>query len=347
MMATLRHLTELDAGVRAGRWSTGVKRLYELWSSTIGIVGMGRIGQEVTLRLRGWGATLVYYDPVRLTLERERDLGVAFAPLDELLARADVLTVHVPLSAATRHLIDGRALALMKPTAVVVNTSRGELVDESALAKALHEGRLGGAGFDVLSAEPPPSDHPLLSTPNTLLTPHMAGPTWQSWPRRFGNAYANIARVQRGEPPGVGDHLHAQLRLPVGRPAGDRRAHPRRDVRVEKVHVEAHVQVRVRIQRGQRQLHRVAHAHLIDVAHVEHLQPHLVHEALLARVDTADADLADHLRLDRGHRAADLDQLLGAVAAQASHRHAVQVAARSQRRHRIRNQIAHQFTAPL
>jgi phosphoglycerate dehydrogenase-like enzyme len=201
MMATLRHLTELDAGVRAGRWSAGVKRLYELWSSTIGIVGMGRIGQEVGQRLRAWGATLVYYDPVRLTLERERDLGVAFAPLDELLARADVLTVHVPLSAATRHLIDGPALARMKPTAVVVNTSRGELVDESALAKALHEGRLGGAGLDVLSAEPPPSDHPLLSTPNTLLTPHMAGPTWQSWPRRFGNAYANISRVQRGEPP--------------------------------------------------------------------------------------------------------------------------------------------------
>jgi len=187
--------------VRAGRWSAGVKRLYELWSSTMGIIGMGRIGQEVAQRLRGWGATLVYYDPVRLTPERERDLGVAFAPLDELLARADVLTVHVPLSAATRHLIDGRALARMKPTAVVVNTSRGELVDESALAKALHEGRLGGAGLDVLSAEPPAPDHPLLSTPNTLLTPHMAGPTWQSWPRRFGNAYANIERIQRGEPP--------------------------------------------------------------------------------------------------------------------------------------------------
>jgi phosphoglycerate dehydrogenase-like enzyme len=201
MMATLRHLTELDASVRAGRWSAGVKRLYELWSSTIGIVGMGRIGQEVAQRLRAWGATLVYYDPVRLTPERERDLGVAYAPLDELLVRADVLTVHVPLSDATRHLIDGPALARMKPTAVVVNTSRGELVDERALAKALHDGRIGGAGLDVLSIEPPPPDHPLLSTPHTVLTPHMAGPTWQSWPRRFGNAYANIARVQRGEPP--------------------------------------------------------------------------------------------------------------------------------------------------
>jgi phosphoglycerate dehydrogenase-like enzyme len=201
MMATLRHLTELDAGVRAGRWSAGAKRLYELWSSTVGIVGMGRIGQEVALRLRGWGASLVYHDPVRLAPDRERELDVAYAPLDELLARADVVSLHVPLSAATRRLIDARALARMKPTAVLINTARGELIDEAALARALDEGRIGGAGLDVLSAEPPPADHPLLSTPNTVLTPHMAGPTWQSWPRRFGNAYANIARVQRGEPP--------------------------------------------------------------------------------------------------------------------------------------------------
>jgi len=201
MMATLRHLTELDAGVRTGRWSSGSKRLYELWSSTLGIVGMGRIGQEVAQRLGGWGSTLVYFDPARLTPERERELGVAFVPLEELLGRADVVTVHVPLSAATRHLIDGRALARMKPTAVLINTSRGELVDEVALSEALRGGRLGGAGLDVLSVEPPPAGHPLLSTPNTVLTPHVAGPTWQSWPRRFGNAYANITRVQRGERP--------------------------------------------------------------------------------------------------------------------------------------------------
>ncbi len=201
MMATLRHLTDLDAGVRAGRWSAGSKRLYELWSSTVGIVGMGRIGQEVARRLGGWGSTLIYFDPVRLTPERERHLDVAFVPLSELLERADAVTVHVPLMAATRHLIDGRALARMKPTAVLINTSRGELVDEPALVEALRGGRIGGAGLDVLSAEPPPADHPLLATPNTVLTPHVAGPTWQSWPRRFGNAYANITRVERGERP--------------------------------------------------------------------------------------------------------------------------------------------------
>jgi phosphoglycerate dehydrogenase-like enzyme len=201
MMAALRHLTDLDAGVRAGRWGPGAKRLYELWSSTVGIVGMGRIGQEVAQRLAGWGSSLIYFDPVRLAPDRERELGVAFVPLEELLGRADVVTVHVPLTPATRHLIDARALARMKPTAVLVNTSRGELVDEAALADALRSGRIGGAGLDVLSAEPPSADHPLLSTPETVLTPHVAGPTWQSWPRRFGNAYANITRVQRGEPP--------------------------------------------------------------------------------------------------------------------------------------------------
>ena len=201
MMATLRHLTELDAGVRAGRWSSGSRRLYELWSSTIGIVGMGRIGQEVAQRLAGWGATLVYFDPVRLARERERELGVGFVSLEALLERADVVTVHVPLSIATRQLLDARALARMKPTAVLVNTSRGELVDEAALADTLRGGRIGAAGLDVLSAEPPPAGHPLLSTPHTVLTPHVAGPTWQSWPRRFGNAYANITRVQRGERP--------------------------------------------------------------------------------------------------------------------------------------------------
>ena len=157
MMATLRHLTDLDAGVRAGRWSTGSRRLYELWSSTVGIVGMGRIGQEVARRLMGWGSTVVYYDPFRLAPERERELGVAFLSLEELLDRADVVTIHVPLSSDTRHLIDGRALARMKPTAVLVNTARGELVDEAALAEALRGGRIGGAGLDVLSAEPPPA----------------------------------------------------------------------------------------------------------------------------------------------------------------------------------------------
>jgi phosphoglycerate dehydrogenase-like enzyme len=201
LLATMKRLAELNAGVQAGAWRGAQPRLYEIWSSTIGIVGMGRIGQQVAERLQNWGATLVYYDPFRPGPERERALGVTYLPLDELLRTSDAVTIHVPLSDDTRRLIDARALGLMKATAVLVNTARGELVDEGALVEAIRSQRIGGAGLDVLSQEPPPKDHPLFGLPNVILTPHVAGPTWQSWPRRFGNCYANIARVERGEKP--------------------------------------------------------------------------------------------------------------------------------------------------
>jgi len=162
---------------------------------------MGRIGQQVAQRLQGWEARLVYYDPVRLPAERERALGVTYLPLEDLLPEADVVSVHVPLSDVTRHLINGHALSLMKPSAVLVNTSRGELVDERALAAALRAGQIGGAGLDVFAQEPPAPDCPLFGIPNAILTPHVAGPTWQSWPRRFENCFANIARVEAGEKP--------------------------------------------------------------------------------------------------------------------------------------------------
>jgi phosphoglycerate dehydrogenase-like enzyme len=201
MLATCKHLTELNDGVHAGRWRGAQPRLYELWHSTIGIVGMGRIGQQVAERLRGWDSALVYYDPYRLSPERERALGVRYLPLDELLRTSDVVTVHVPLTEETRHLINARTLGLMKETAMLVNTARGELVDEVALAEAIESGQIAGAGLDVLSAEPPPKDHPLFGLRNVILTPHVAGPTWQSWPRRFSNCYANIQRVQSGQKP--------------------------------------------------------------------------------------------------------------------------------------------------
>jgi phosphoglycerate dehydrogenase-like enzyme len=204
MLATMKHLTELNDNVRAGKWRAGplgALRLYEIWSSTVGIIGMGRIGQQVVQRLQGWEAKIVYYDPYRLSPEREQALGVTYLPLDELLRTSDVITVHVPLSDQTRHLIDARALGLMKKTATIINTSRGGLIDEDALVEALRSGQIGGAGLDVFRQEPPPPDHPLFKLPNAIVTPHMAGPTWQSWPRRFENCYANISRVQRGEKP--------------------------------------------------------------------------------------------------------------------------------------------------
>lgn len=201
MLATLKRVHELDVAVRNGGWRSASHsdRVYELWHSTVGIVGMGRIGQEVATRLANWESTIVYYDPFRLTPEREKALNVRYVELDELLRTADVVTVHVPLNAQTRHLIDAESLSIMKSTSVLVNTARGELVDEEALVTALREGRILGAGLDVLSQEPPPADHPIFELNNVVLTPHTAGPTWQSFPRRFANCFANIERVQNGE----------------------------------------------------------------------------------------------------------------------------------------------------
>jgi phosphoglycerate dehydrogenase-like enzyme len=205
ILALFKQLRLLDANVRAGRWRGGAMgslRVHEIWSQTIGIVGMGRIGQNVAARLRLFEpGEIVYYDPVRLPAERERHLGVRYLPFDELLRVADAVTLHVPLSDATRHMVDARALGLMKPSAVVINTARGGLIEEAALAAALAEGRIAGAGLDVFSQEPPPADHPLLGLENVLLTPHIAGPTWESYPRRFANCLENLARVARGEAP--------------------------------------------------------------------------------------------------------------------------------------------------
>jgi phosphoglycerate dehydrogenase-like enzyme len=162
---------------------------------------MGRIGREVAKRLAGWDAQLIYYDPIRLAPDVERQLNVSYAELDQLLRTADAVTVHVPLNARTRNLVDAESLSLMKPTAVLVNTARGGLVDEEALATVLRDGQVLGAGLDVFSQEPIAAENPLLQLDNVILTPHSAGPTWQSFPRRFANCFANIERVQRGEKP--------------------------------------------------------------------------------------------------------------------------------------------------
>ncbi|HEY1296427.1 MAG TPA: 2-hydroxyacid dehydrogenase [Chloroflexota bacterium] len=201
MLSALKHVHALDGSVRQGHWRGGVGRVYELYGSTVGIVGMGRIGREVAKRLSGWDANLIYYDPVRLSDDVERQFNVRYVELDQLLRTADAVTVHVPLNARTRNLVDAESLSLMKPSAVLVNTARGGLVDEDALASALRDGQLLGAGLDVFSQEPIRADNPLLEFQNVTLTPHSAGPTWQSFPRRFANCFANIERVQRGEKP--------------------------------------------------------------------------------------------------------------------------------------------------
>ncbi len=159
------------------------------------------IGRQVAKRLRGFGTNTVYYDSFRPSAEVERDLDVQYMELNELLRRVDVLTLHVPVSAETTKLIGAEQLALMKPSAIFINASRGGLVDQDALYEALRDGRLWGAGLDTTEPEPPPADLPLLKLPNLTITPHTAGPTVESWPKRLRNAYANLQRVAAGDKP--------------------------------------------------------------------------------------------------------------------------------------------------
>src|SRR3989454_297848 len=142
-----------------------------------------------------------YYDVARLTEDQEDALGVRFVLFDELLRTSDVVSMHVPLDDKTRAMISARELGMMKPTAIIVNTCRGPVIDEDALYKALTTGQIGAAGLDVMVEEPPKKDHPLFKLPNVTLTPHSAGPTWENWTARLRNGFDNIQRVANGRAP--------------------------------------------------------------------------------------------------------------------------------------------------
>lgn len=204
MLAVYRKLPALDRLVREGRWKSarlGEEQEHELAGRTVGIVGAGMIGRTLARRLAGFEVDLIYYDPVRPAPEEDAKLGLRYREFDDLLREADVVTLHAPANASTYHMIGARALGLMKREAILINTARGELVDETALYGALREGSIFAAGLDTFEAEPPDPKNPLFSLENIVLSPHAAGPTWESWPKRFGNAYANIQRVARGEAP--------------------------------------------------------------------------------------------------------------------------------------------------
>jgi glyoxylate reductase/D-3-phosphoglycerate dehydrogenase len=202
MLAVSRQLVRLHANVVAGRWrGNATPRIHELRDRTLGIVGLGTIGKKTARLAAAFGMRVQYYDIARLTEDAEDALGVRFRLLRELLRTSDIVSLHVPLNASTRRMIGGAELALMQPSAILVNTSRGPVVDEVALHEALAAGRLAGAGLDVFAEEPPPADHPLFKLDNVVLTAHLAGPTWESNTARLRNAFDNVQRVARGEPP--------------------------------------------------------------------------------------------------------------------------------------------------
>lgn len=202
ILSVLRRLTELEAGMRAGDDLRDPTRNHELAGRTVGLFGFGFIGRQMAQRLRGFEVEVLYHDIVRADPETEAALDVSFCTREELFARSDVLSLHTPLNEGTQHVVNRETLATMKPDAVLINTARGELVDEDALAEALRAGSLMGAGLDVFALEPTPKGYPLLDpTLGIVTTPHSAGPTWESYPRRFRQAFSNAERVRRGEAP--------------------------------------------------------------------------------------------------------------------------------------------------
>jgi len=204
MLAVYRKLSWHHANVVTGKWRVGdfaSHRLYELEGKTLGIVGLGTIGKKVARRAAAFGLRIQYYDIVRLPEDAEDALGVRFALFPELLRTSDIVSLHVPLNKVTRNLIGARELGLMQPSAVLINTCRGPVVDETALHAALTGGRIAAAGLDVMVQEPPLANHPLFALENVTFTPHMAGPTWENWTKAFRNAFDNVQRVARGERP--------------------------------------------------------------------------------------------------------------------------------------------------
>lgn len=178
LLALVRHIPAADRSMRAGEWNRKLGGT-ELHGKTLGLVGAGRIGSAVAERARAFGMTVLAYDPF-LPAERARSLSIEPCSLEDLLRRADVVSLHVPLTDATQGLLDAGRLALMKPGAVLINAARGGIVDETALILALEEGRLAGAAFDVFSQEPLPADHPLRSLQNAVLTPHLGAATLEA-----------------------------------------------------------------------------------------------------------------------------------------------------------------------
>jgi glyoxylate reductase/D-3-phosphoglycerate dehydrogenase len=202
MLAVSRQLVRQHLGVAAGNWrGNQAPRVHELRGRSLGIVGLGTIGKKTARLAQAFGMTVIYHDVVRLAEDREDQLDVRFRLLRELLREADVVSLHTPLNASTRHLIGAAELALMKPGAILVNTARGPVVDEAALVEALASGAIAGAGLDVFDQEPPPPDNPLFGLDNVVLTAHLAGPTFESNAVRLRNAFDNVQRVARGEEP--------------------------------------------------------------------------------------------------------------------------------------------------
>ena len=203
ILGVYRRLIDLDADVRKDRWydmETG-KSTYTIWNKTVGLIGLGNIGRRVARLLKPFDCELVYSDACPAKPEVEAELGISRLELPDLLERSDIVSLHVPFNDATSKMISTGQFALMKSNAIIINTCRGGVIDESALAMALKRKQIAFAGLDVLEQEPPDPTNPILKLDNILLTPHTAGITRDTWDRRGQFVFGNIVRAIAGKKP--------------------------------------------------------------------------------------------------------------------------------------------------
>lgn len=193
-----RKVAFADRKMREGVWAKKQCMGFELEGKTLGVVGFGRIGYNVAKIAKAIGMNILLYD-VYKNEERAREVDGKFVELEELLKNSDVVTIHVPLLESTYHLINEEKLKLMKPTAILINTSRGPIVDTNALVKALQEGWIAGAGLDVFEEEPLPKDHPLTKLDNVVLTPHIGASTVEAQERAGIEVAEKVVKILKGE----------------------------------------------------------------------------------------------------------------------------------------------------
>ena len=203
MLAIYKQLLASDNSTREGRWAEPItgQNTFEMADKKVGILGIGNIGRQVAKRVQGFDAKVQYFDLYPLDERTAEELNVTYVSLEELFSTSDIISCHTPLTNDTKHIVNSNTLSLMKPTAILINTSRGPVVDEEALISPLQSGVIAAAGLDVFEKEPVSPDNPLLKMDNVVATPHMAGTTWDTWARRANFGFENMERIRNGEAP--------------------------------------------------------------------------------------------------------------------------------------------------
>ena len=203
ILSSYHRLIEVDKATRSGKWGYPLDgtNVFELANKKVGLLGLGNIGRQVAKRLLPFDAHIQYCDLMRLSSKDEHALSINYVDLETLFSTSDIISIHIPLVDSTYQLVDKKLIDLMKPSSIIVNTSRGSIINESYLIDTLRNRRISGAALDVFEQEPIEKDNPLLLMENVIVTPHSAGNNWDAWSRRAKFGYSNIQNVINGGEP--------------------------------------------------------------------------------------------------------------------------------------------------